>query len=180
MRDNELIAILRSTIIAQEAIAGIEDTPIKQAFQPTNQGVNTVPTAYLQKIGNDRRVGSPMRSDEWNTDLDVMIHTEIQQYESTFQISTLATQNPATPEKYTASDILNLIAYILQSENTIVALNEAGIGILKASDTRNPYFIDDRARFEANPSFDFTLTHKQIISNINRVLKATELQILPV
>lgn len=179
MFDNQLIALTISTIIAQESIAGISGTPIKQAFQPTQQGVNTQPTAYMYKIG-DRRRGYPFRSDEWDVDNEVMIHTEKQAYETTFQISALSTQNPSTPNQYTASDILNLIAYILQSQATVTALEAQEVGILHVGDVRNPYFLDDRQRFEASPSFDFTLTHYQTIISTVPILVTEEFQILSV
>lgn len=179
MKDNQLIALIISTIIAQEEIVGIDGTPIKQAFQPTLQGVNTEPTAYMYKVG-DRRYGSPNRADVWDPDLEIMTHVETQQYETTFQISALATQNPNTPSQNTASDLLNLIAYILQSSQTIATLEAQGVGILRVRDVRNPYFMDDRQRNEASPSLDFTLTHKQIILSTVPAITKTEYQILTV
>lgn len=179
MRDNQLIALIISTIIAGEAIAGISNTPIKQAFQPTQQGVNTKPTAYLYKVG-DRRKGWPQREDVWDADNDIMVHTESQKYETTFQASALATQNPKLVDSYTASDILNLIAYILQNSETIAMFEAQGVGILRIMDIRNPYFKDDRGRFEASPSFDFVITHKQtILSSVPKIDKE-ELRILTV
>lgn len=179
MLDNQLIALIISTIIGQEAIADIAGTPIKQAFQPTNQGVNTQPTAYLHKVG-DRRYGFRQTQDVWDAINSVMVHQETQQYETTFQISTLATQNPADTSQYTASDILNLIAYILQSAKTVAILQAQGVGILRVSDVRNPYFTDDRDRFEASPSMDFTLTHKQVITSTVPSVTRTELVIKPI
>lgn len=179
MLDNALIKLVISTIIAQEAIAGIPNTPVKQAFQPTQQGVNTVPTAYLYKI-SDNRLGSRAITDKWNVDEQELVHTELQQYETMFQISALATQEPTNATQYTASDIINLIAYILQSESTIAAFNAKGVGILKIGTVRNPYFLNDKHRHEANPSFDFTLTHKQIVSSINGVIQSTEFQVITV
>jgi hypothetical protein len=179
MLDNELIAMVISTVIAQEEVAGIPGLPIKQAMQPTQQGANTQPTAYLHKIG-DRRVGFPRKSDEWDAMKSVMVHTELQKYETTFQISTLATQNPKTPQQYTASDVLNLIAYILQSAATVAAFEGRGVGILRVTDVRNPYFLDDRQRFEASPNLDFTLTHSQVIVSTTPVLKSEEFRILSV
>lgn len=178
MFDNQLIALVINTIIAQETIAGIPGTPIKSAFQPTLQGVNNQPTAYMYKIG-DRRVGSPNRSDVWSVPCSSMIHTELQQYESTFQISALSTQNPAAPG-LTASDLLNQIAYILQSSVTIATLEAQGVGIERVMDVRNPYFLDDRYQNEANPSLDFVLTHKQIVYSTTPIIETTELQIIPI
>lgn len=179
MFDNQLIALIISTIIAGEATAGIPGTPIKQAFQPTQQGVNTQPTAYLHKIG-DKRYGSPARRDELNEQTNKLMHIETQQYESSFQISTLATQNPATPAQYTASDILNLIAYILQSTATIASLEAQGVGIYRVQQVSNPYFNDDRNRSEASPILEFTLTHKQIISSQMAQIAKYEAHVLTV
>lgn len=179
MLDNTLIALILQTIMAQEAATGIPGTPIKQAFQPTQQGINTQPTAYLYKIG-DERVGYVRRADQWNTACNSMIHTELQQYETTFQFSALATQDPKTPTQYTASDILNLIAYILQSSTTIATLEAQGVGVKHISQVRNPYFTDDLQRNEASPSLDVTFSHKQIITTTTPIIQTTEFQIIPV
>lgn len=180
MLDNALITIIRNALIAGETIAGITGTPIAQAFQPTQQGVNTVPTIYIYKIGPDKRYGFPYWSDVWDEDTQKIIHTELQQYESTFQVSTLATQNPANQNQYTASDIANLCAAILQSQVTVASLQTQGVGIERITNVRNPYFLDDRARFEASPNFDFTVTHKQIITTNTPVLQSEEFQIFSI
>lgn len=91
------------------------------------------------------------------------VYTEDEVYASTFQCSGLATQNPANIESLTASDIANLAAYVLQSASVIGAFEAQGIGVLRIPEVRNPYFTDDRQRYEASPSFDFTITHHQTI-----------------
>lgn len=179
MLDNALIALVGNAIIAGEAVAGIAGYPLKQAFQPTNQGVNKVPTLYFQKIA-DKLLGLPFQGDIWNSDSGVMDHTQIQQYETTFQLSALATQDPNNVSAYTASDIVNLAASILQSNTTIAILEAQNVGILKISNVRNPYFKDDKGRFEASPSLDFTLTHKQIIMSVSPVIDITEFDIFPI
>ncbi len=176
MFDNQLIALIISTLIAGEAVADIPNTPILQAFQPTQQGVNVDPTLYLFKVG-DRRFGWVERKDVWDEGAMVMRHQETQQYETTFQISALATQNPKTPNAYTASDILNLAAYILQSADAIATLEAQGVGILRVTDVRNPYFSNDKQRNQASPSFDFTLTHKQVILSLVPIVTTTEFNI---
>jgi hypothetical protein len=179
MRDNALIRLIRETIIAQEAIAGIPGTPIAQAFQPTQQGVKKVPTAYIYKVG-DRRRGYPERTEFWDEDEEEMIHTESQWYETTFQISALSIQDPADTDQLTASDIVNQIAYIMQSETTVDALQAQGVGVLKVNDVDNPYFTDDKDRNEAAPSFDVVVTHKQIVTTVSPVLLSTEFNIITV
>lgn len=179
MLDNQLIALTIQILIAGEAAAGIPGTPIAAAFQPTLQGVNTEPTGYIYKIG-DHRYGSPLRSDKWDTDSNTMVHTESQQYETTFQLSALATQNPNSPDQYTASDIVNLMAAILQSSVAIQTFQQNNVGILRITDARNPYFMDDREQYEASPSFDFILTHKQTIITATPISQTTELQVVQV
>jgi len=179
MLDNQLIASVIEAILKGELIAGIQGTPLAQAFQPTEQGVNSEPTIFFYKVA-DKRLGSPGRSDVYDEANQRMVHTELQQYETTFQMSALALQSPQTEQNYTASDILNLVAYILQSEATIDFLQSKGIGIEKINDVRNPYFKDDADRYEANPSMDIVFTHKQIISNAIPVIIEEVLQIITV
>jgi hypothetical protein len=177
--DNSLILLTIKILIVGESTAGIPGTPIAAAFQPTRQGVNTQPTAYIYKIG-DRRYGSLRRSDCWNIDTSKMVHTEEQQYETTFQLSALATQNPSTPVQYTASDICNLCAAILQSSVAIQTFEANGVGIERVTDVRNPYFDDDRAQNEANPSFDYCLTHKQKITSTTPIISSTTVDVYEV
>lgn len=246
MLDNALIKLIIQALKAGETAAGIPGTPIAQAFQPTRQGVNSVPTIYLHKIG-DHRYGWRSATDVWNpinnavftasisgSVLNVtavasgsiivgsaligdgipngtviisrgtgtgstgtyninrllsvtsesmtsapgsMTHTESQKYETTFQLSALGTQNPSTPDQYTASDICNLCASILQSQSTITTFQNAGVGIEKISEIRNPYFMDDREQPEASPSFDFVVTHNQIIVTTTPITSEIVLQV---
>ena len=179
MLDNVLIPLVIATILAGEVAANIAGTPIAQAFQPDLQGMNSNPTAYLHKIG-DSRVGYVARTDLWDHVNSVMVHTETQQYTTTFQISALAQQDPATPTQYTASDILNLIASILQSSATIAALEAHDVGVLHISEVRNPYFTDDYQRNEAAPNLDVTFCHKQVVTTQTPIVSEYVFQILEV
>lgn len=177
--------------------------PIKQAYQPTRQGVNTVPTIYLYKLF-DERIGSPRRRSRWagaelvTEDLDGIVtedgrpittdggqfgemgYEEMQQYATHFQLSALATQDPANVESLTASDILNYATAAIQGSAFMDALRAADVGVLRVGQIRNPYFVDDRDRFEASPSFDFILTHKQVIVATAPVVETIETQIIRV
>lgn len=180
MKDNQLIKLIFDVLEGQQAISGIPDIEFAQAYQPTQQGVNSVSTAYLFKVG-DVRIGLPLCEDKWDTDTQIMVHTETQVYQTTFQLSALSIQDPTIGEaQLTASDIVNACAYIMQSQATVEQLIAADVGILNVKEIRNPYFVDDHENFEANPSFDFTLTHKQIVISNGRVLQSTEFQVLTV
>lgn len=161
MRDNQLFALIIPILNAGFAAQSL-DIIVMQNFQPTQQGVPNSPVLYLHKV-SDHRYGHVHRKDEWDDEEEVERHTETQWYETTFQASALAIQDPANVNSLTAADILNTAAAILQSDSTIQALGSQNVGILRIMDIRNPYFTDDRDRFEASPSFDFTLTHEQAI-----------------
>jgi hypothetical protein len=179
MLDNALITLIIKAIIAGESAASIAGTPVAAAFQPDLQGVNSQPTAYIYKIG-DERVGFVGRTEVWDKTNHVMVHTEIQQYTTTFQISALAQQSPATPTQYTASDILNLVASILQSSVTIATLEAKDVGVLHIGQIRNPYFTDDYQRNEAAPNMDVIFCHKQVISTQSPAISGYQLEIIEV
>ena len=94
-----------------------------------------------------------------------MIHSEQQYFETTFTVSALVLQNPKDLTIPTASDLVNDVASIMQSDSTLSILNQSGIGILRISTVSNPYFFDDRDNFESSPSFDFTLVYSNTRTN---------------
>lgn len=159
--DNQLIQLFLPIINAALLADGFTGVTTKQANQPTQQGIQTNPAIYFFKVG-DRRYGFLGRDDVWDQDSSSMQHSESQYYESTWQVSALVLQNPVTPNQYTASDLVNEVASIMQSDNTRDILNRSGVGILRVTDVLNPYFVDDRDNFEASPSFDFVLTYENI------------------
>jgi hypothetical protein len=163
--DNSLIQIFLPIINAGLITDGFSDVIVKQANQPTQQGINTSPTVYFFKIGS-KRYGFLGRSDQWDTMSSTMVHSEKQYFESTWQMQALYLQNPATPNQYTASDLIQEISDIMQSDNTRNILNESGIGILRITDIVNPYFEDDRDNFEAIPSIDITFVYENIRTTV--------------
>lgn len=173
MTDNGLIRIFRPIIVNGLTAYGYPGVQVVQSNQPTQQGINTVPTIYFFKV-SDRRYGWLRTVDEWDTENEVMVHTETQQYETTFQVNALVLQKPTTPYSYTASDLVNEVAAILQSDSTVKTLNDNNIGILRIQDVLNPYFTDDRDNFEASPSFDFTLKYERTRVTTSPVIESYE------
>lgn len=172
MKDNDLIQLFLPIINAGLVTLGYTGVVVKQTYEPTQQGVNTVPTVYFYKLF-DHRYGFRKASDKWDEVNSEMVHTEEQKYETTFQISALVIQDPANIS-YTASDLVNDVAAIMQSVATINTLEAQGVGIYRVTEVRNPYFTDDKDRNEASPSFDFTLTHTQTIVSTVPVIETTE------
>lgn len=173
MTDNELIRLFLPIIKAGLVDDGFTNVTVVQSYQPTQQGANSGPTIYFYKLG-DHRYGWRRATDEWDEENSRMVHTEIQFYETSFQVSSLVTQRPQVPLSYTASDLVNEVAAILQSDKTIVTLNNSDVGILRVTEVRNPYFTDDRDQYEASPSFDFVLTHKQTRVSYSPVIESVE------
>lgn len=176
MTDNDLIKLFLPIINSQLLVDGFTGVTVKQANQPTQQGINTGPTVYFYKIGSTR-YGFLGRYDRWDTINSRMVHTEVQYMEATFQVSALVLQNVKNTNTYTASDLLNEVASIIQSDYARNILNNSGVGILRVRDLVNPYFVDDRDQFEASPSFDFVLTYKQTRVSADPVLESVELNI---
>lgn len=172
MLDNELIRLFLP-LIKNGLSVDFPGVIVKQANQPTLQGIETGPTVFFYKIA-DKRVGFRSSSDEWDETELKEFHTETQQYETTFQISSLVTQDPNNTALFTASDLVNYVAYIMQSANTLKILKESNVGLLRVDNITNEYFSDDRDQFEANPTFTFTLTHLQTIISEEKIIDSVE------
>ena len=117
------------------------------------------------------------RKDQWIEEDEIMRHTESQWYETVFQVDALAIQDPSNVTQLTASDIVNYVSSILQSDVALGTFKGQGVGILRITDIRNTPFVDDRDRFEYMPSFDFTLTHEQVIISESPVVLIEEFNI---
>jgi len=156
--DNSLIQLFLPIMQAGLIADGFTTTVVKQSNQPTAQGIPTAPMVYFSKVYN-KRYGFLGRKDVWDENALEFVHTESQYYETAFQVSALVLQNPTDLTIPTASDLVNEVASIMQSDSTRDILNKSGVGILRITDVTNPYFVDDRDNFEASPSFSFTLTY---------------------
>lgn len=156
MRDNQLIQIFLPIIQQGLIDAGITGVTVAQENQPTQQGINDNPTIYFQKISS-KRCGFQGFRDVWNEENEEMEHTEIILMECMFKVSCLFKQNPSTPDQLTASDLVQEVALILNSQKTIQTLQSYEIGIMRLMDITNMYFINDRDQYYAKPSFNFIL-----------------------
>lgn len=179
LTDNALIQIFLPIINAALVIDGFTDVIVQQAAQPTMQGVPVAPTVYFYKVGM-KRYGYLGRNNKWDIVDDQMDHTESQFYESTWRVQVMVIQNPATPNQYTASDLADEVASIMQSSNTLDILNANGIGILRITDIVNPYFLDDRDNYEAIPSFDFTLVYENQRLSLDPIISQFTAGIYPI
>lgn len=161
MNDKELNTLFTSQLLpAMQADIRLNGVKLARNFQQTQQGASTSSYVYFVKIG-DHRYGHVARKDVLNLSAADFAHSETQVYETTYQFSAWVPQDPKDVTQLTESDILNIVSGIMQSDTTLAAFQAAGVGILRVTDVRNPYIVDDRDRFEAVPSFDIVLTHKR-------------------
>jgi hypothetical protein len=168
MNDKQIAALFITHVLpAINAQSGMGAVKLARNYQQRQQGLDTAAIVYFHKIG-DRRHGHVKRKDVLA--VDAFTHTELQVYESTYQISAWVPQDPAQATALTESDVLNVVSSIMQSDSIMAAFRTAGVGILRVTDVRNPYIVDDRDRFEAVPTFDIVLTHsRQSVSTVPAV-----------
>lgn len=160
--DNDQIKIFLPLINNGLALAGYNNVSVLQNYQATMQGVYTGPAVYFYKV-MDHRYGYPKIESVYDSINDVINLQESQYRETTWQFSALVTPDITNTSSYTASDLINEVAYILASNSSNMSLQAEGFGQYRITDIRNPYFTDDRDRYEAFPSFDFTLCFLDII-----------------
>lgn len=185
MNDNQLITLILAVLNAQLADVGLTGTVLVKAYQPIRQGVEQSPgyeptkSGYLVKLF-DKRDGFPREDYVYNATDEAEIRTQTQVYHSTFQLTALAVQVPGATTMLTASDVANLLAGLLQNPETMAAFQAQGVGILAITDIRNPYFLDDRDRYEASANFDFTLVHNQVLTKSVPYSDTVTVTLLPV
>lgn len=161
MNDNALNVIIRAELIAGLARLGVTADVIA-AYQPTSQGRESDATVYFFQVG-DNRYGWQYRTQVYDQEAGEIVRTEKQIIETTYQLMALAPQDPSNLSLPTPKDIVRACAMICNSQAFIVALRAHDIGMQRVTQIRNPYFVNDREQFEASPSFDFTVTHNQVI-----------------
>jgi hypothetical protein len=159
MTDNQLFTLVRGILLAQLPTRGLDGWKVARKFQPLQNGANAAPTVYVFKVA-DKRHGSPQQRAGWNPDTLTMDKVESQQMETTFQAS-IEMDEGTDANALTPSDAANEVAAIMQSDEALAALQAQGVGILRIGAVLNPYNVNDRNRFDANPSFDFVLTYRR-------------------
>jgi len=157
VKDNDLFVALFSVLRAQFARIGRTVT-CRRSYPPREHGADSGANIYLFKIGNERRVGSPLIV-EVADGLDYA-QTCKQVYASTIQAS--ATLDESTdPAGITPSDLLSEAAQILTLPSTIATLYASGMQVERVLDIINTSVVNDHGQYQGSPSFDFVVTYSR-------------------
>lgn len=176
MTDAQLFTVIIAALEAGLATAQVSGVLVAQNYQPTQQGVHDGMGLYVFKTGDVRR-GSPRRWGELNDDQTEFVHHELQQMETTFQVTAFSPQVPTEPGRLSASDLANLAASILASDAFMDRLRPLNAGVLRIAQLTNPQAMNDYDQNEAEPTVDFTLTHKRELRNGVPVAVSIEINI---
>jgi len=166
MYDNQLIQLFLPIVSEGLVSQGFTNVTIAAAAQNFQEGVNSGPTVFFKKI-SDKRWGWPEIKYWWDDTAQLEKGKISQVMETTFRMQALYRQDPNNVDSITASDVLNLVAIILQSDSTVQQLALQGVGVLRIMDLPAPYFVDDLDRFESAPYFDFILTHTNYLDVVS-------------
>ena len=178
MKQKELIALVRSELLFGLARYGVTDLPVKQGYQPTAQG-RVTRCVYFWMLPNVK-IGAQIRSTVTDPVTLQLRTKETQNWASTFQVGALIPDDPADDQQQTANDITMLLSQIVVSQPFITALTKQNAGLRDVTPIRNPQFVNEQDQFEYNPSFDFTVTHKQSIMQLTDSIESVEFNILRV
>lgn len=168
MNDIQLAIDIRAALLAGLTDIGITGLEVLANYQPTAQGKESGPAIYFFKVG-DSPSGWQYRGPVKVSGVTKM--AELRNIDTTFQFMARVAQDPTDLTARTAGDVLNIAAMILQASSTKRVLQSKGIGGLVIGELRNPYFVNSSDRFEASPSFDFTVTHRRSIMKTTNVIE---------
>lgn len=166
MQENELFTLLRSTLLAGLSDRGLT-VAVEQRYQPGTVGMDSGANIGMMMVTSNR-VGVMKRKElQPIAPATDMTHQEIQWWETTVQISALCRRNATDPNYLTlptAMDIAKAASDILQGDKGLAAMGVQRVRPLRVTSIRQVHFVNDSDQYEANPSFDITLSHVQTVS----------------
>lgn len=153
MRDAALYDLMRSNLVAQVPLRHPTPLGYVMRYQYAQAGRPAEPTLWFFKVG-DKRIGQRRSSSKW--DGTQMVRTELQLMETTMQIS--ASRDFKTGQ-LSASDTVNIVAGVMQSDRWIVSLRPDHVQVLRVTDVITQRTRNDSNQWEETPHFDIVLQH---------------------
>lgn len=174
MNEKALDKLIRAELLKGLARYGVTDMPVKQGYQPTTQG-RLDKCIYFWALP-DIPEGWQYRKHNVNEASQIET-TETQIIATSYQVGALIPDDPSDASQKTAKDITVLARMVVQSQPFVIAMTKAGVGVRRPSEVRNPQFVNDQDQYEFQPSFDFTVTHKQVIIQLTDSIESVEFNI---
>lgn len=174
MNEKALDKLIRAELIKGLARYGVTDIPVKQGYQPTTQG-RLDKCIYFWALP-DIQEGWQYRKHKAD-EAGQISTTETQIIATSYQMGALIPDDPSDASQKTAKDITVLARMVVQSQPFVIAMTKAGVGVRRPSEVRNPQFVNDQDQYEFQPSFDFTVTHKQVIIQLTDSIESVEFNI---
>lgn len=157
----DLIRIIRDGLVA----LGVDGWTVMQDYQPTEQGLRDK-LIKLNKVYS-RKIGAQGNADEKrileNGEIE-LVHKEFFQKEISIQLDFYVKSTVAeTVDSITGADMAQQLACYFSGVSGVQALLEAGYGMLRIENIRDPKHVLDSNLYQVLPGFDLVLRFWQEI-----------------
>lgn len=153
MNQKELFAAIVNPILSTLALLNVNDLPIYSSYQRGSNG-RILKAAYMYPIAEEPRGWQGHKTKQGVT-------TMVQNQQDTYQLQVFNPDDPANETQRTAIDYANILRAVIQSPQYIAELAKLNIGIQRPTGIRPTYFQNENDEYEANPNFDFVVSHKR-------------------
>lgn len=176
MTNNEIAEFFRSQMLAMLTEQGHPEVRVTSSFQPTNQGRLDGPVLYFVEVG-DIPAGAQGSVTTRDVATGQVVDISTQRMRLTYQVQGFAPADTTDLTTLRAADVTKLALMLLKSPPFIRALKSRTMGIETIGTTRPNFAVNDRAQFEAGPSFDFTMSYRRSIIQKSAVIETAEIAI---
>ncbi len=176
MNDLQVFILIKSIIDNFLVNQGVTGVSVKQNYQPTMQGTPEGPAVFVHSI-NTNRYGHAIEKNVYNETTELFDQSNEFWRRKSFQVMARVQLNPTDENQITAADLVNMVADSLNMSDTRQTLLSSDIGIERITQVREPYIVNEKERFESEPSFDFTLSYRKIYNSTVRKVDSSELNI---
>lgn len=176
MTNNEIAAFFRTQMLAMLAEQDHAEIDVTSSFQTDNQGRLDGPVLYFVEIG-DVPHGAQKSTTTHNVGTGETIDTSMQRMRISYQVQGFAPANKTDLTQLRAADVVKLALMLLKSPRFIKALKVNGMGIETIASTKPNFVVNDKAQFEAGPSFDFTMSYRRSIIQQSAIITTADIAI---
>lgn len=176
MINNEIAALFRAQMLAMLAEQGHPEVDVTASFQTDNQGRLSGPVLYFVELSDDPYGGQGYKTTH-NALTGETIDTSMQRMRISYQVQGFAPVNKTDLTVLRAGDIVKMALMLLKSPPFIRALKDNGMGIEKIATTKPNFVVNDRAQYEAGPTFEFTMSYRRSIIQKSAIITTADIAI---